>query len=543
MKTTYVLAVAALAVLAGASLVAASPASFGPRSTEKASETPQVSIDLARSLAVAPDGKLVVAGLSRKGGRYVWAVARYSSNGRLDRSFGSGGRVLTEFGSGTVNAADAVAAQPDGKVIVAGSGEVARRGHTGFALARYSVHGRLDPSFGRGGHVVTAFNVLPGEQFSVTAASAVAIETDGKLVVAGGRGGVDSRDFALARYTARGKLDPSFGRGGKVVTALGSSHQAQPAAVAIQPDGKIVAAGWILTRGRQPSSEFVVARFTVRGKLDPSFGRGGSVATGFRLGGEASGVAVQADGKLVVAGSVNTDSFGVVRYTADGKLDPSFGAGGKVITDVASGGAIAHVSGLALQPDRKLVVSGNAEGSITLIRYTAGGDLDSSFGRGGVVITDLGPGRQAQAQAVAIQRDGKIVAAGSSSGDFALVRYTDGGSLDSSFGAGGTTTTPFGDVWRTRLASFFVTRSKGRIVVRWRTASEFDAQGFNVYRGQDGTRRRANPLLIQAKAGFGPSATYAFVDRGALGSTRRYWLQEVTVDRTLRWLGQVRVRR
>jgi hypothetical protein len=88
-----------------------------------------------------------------------------------------------------------------------------------------------------------------------------------------------------------------------------------------------------------------------------------------------------------------------------------------------------------------------------------------------------------------------------------------------------------------------VTRSNGRIVVRWRTASEFDAQGFNVYRGQDGIRRRANLVLIQAKAGFRPGATYAFVDRGALGSTRRYWLQEVTVDRTLRWLGQVAVRR
>jgi Domain of unknown function (DUF5122) beta-propeller len=144
--------------------------------------------------------------------------------------------------------------------------------------------------------------------------------------------------------------------------------------------------------------------------------------------------------------------------------------------------------------------------------------------------------------AAAVQADGKIVTAGNSQGDFTLARYTTSGSLDPSFGSGGRVVTAFGPAWGTRLASLSATRASRGVLIRWRTASEFDLRGFNLYREQNGLRRLANRGLIRAK-GAGLAASYAFHDRRATRSTRRYWLQAVTVDSNLRWFGPVTVRR
>jgi uncharacterized delta-60 repeat protein len=531
MKTSYVLAVAALAVLAGASLAAAGRGSFGPQLTEKAAETPQVSIDIANSLAFARDGKLVVAGLSRKGGRYAWALARYGVGGRLDPSFGQGGSVLAEFGTGVV--ANAVTARADGKILVAGDVALAGHDHTEFVLARYTDHGRPDPSFGTGG---TVFD--PG-----SAANAVATQPDGKIIVAGSSAG----GLALVRYTDRGRLDPSFGTGGKVVTALGSSRAVWARAIALQPDGKIVAAGGIDMGGH---GYFAIARFTADGKLDPSFGHDGWAITAISWWGDAYGVVFQADGKLVVAG-MGGDQYALARYTADGKLDPSFGSGGTVLTTLEAG---SHA--LAIQHDGKIVAAGSISGpdsnyapsfNFAFARYTSSGSLDPSFGRGGMVLTKFRSGAAnlrsgAAADAVAVEPDGKLVAVGSFVGDFALARSTSRGSLDPSFGRGGMVATPFGRLWRTKLASLSATRVSSGVLIRWRTTSEFDARGFYVYREQSGGKQRVNRALIRAN-GTGRGAAYSFRDRVAPRSTRRYLLQEVTVDDSARWLGQVTVRR
>jgi uncharacterized delta-60 repeat protein len=319
MKTRHVLAVAALAVLAAGSLAAAGPASFGSQSTQKASETTQASVDIGRALAITRDGKPVVAGLSRQGSRYAWALARYRADGRLDPSFGSGGRVLTLFPLGGLapEGALAVATQADGKVVVAGGG--------GFALARYTVRGRLDASFGHNGRVLTDFSSVPGGG-PLGIATSVAIAADGKIVAAGFSGSRTAlAEGALARYTARGKLDPSFGQGGKVVTALGAQGTLLDAA-GLQPDGKILVVG---TTNLPAGIAVVVARFTSGGELDPSFGEAGRVVVDSLT--RASGLVVQPDGKIVVAGyldyAAGFPGFRSVlaRYTADGKLDPSFG--------------------------------------------------------------------------------------------------------------------------------------------------------------------------------------------------------------------------
>jgi uncharacterized delta-60 repeat protein len=534
MKTRYALAVAALAVLTAGSLAAAGPASFRPQSTQKASETPQVSVDVARALAITRDGKPVVAGLSRKGSRWVWALVRCGADGRLDPSFGSGGRVLTDFGGGS---ATAVATQADGKLLVAGAGATDSKGDTGFALARYTARGRLDPSFGRNGRVLTAFRKYPGEKFAIANAISVAVESEGKIVAAGWSGGTNAASSAtLVRYTSRGRLDPSFGEGGKVVL---SSHHGGLTAVAVEPDGKIVALGWIGQPMGPPT--VVVLRFTTGGELDPSFGQGGQVRVD-SLAEVPSSFLLQQDGKFVVAG--NLDFAGgaravLVRYTSDGTLDPSFGSGGEVVASDRP----ERLSALALEPDGKLVAAGailpgpsdEGPGNFVLARYTQNGSLDPSFGQGGRVLKTF------PLSTAAVQADGRILTAGNSQGDFVLARYTGSGSLDPSFGSSGKVVTALGPAWKTKLASLSATRASDGVLVRWRTASEFDARGFYVYRGQNGTRLRANRALLLAK-GAGVAASYSFRHRRAPRSARRYWLREVTVDGNLRWFGPVIVR-
>jgi uncharacterized delta-60 repeat protein len=321
--------------------------------------------------------------------------------GDLDPSFGEGGKVTTDVGPGSEMAA-AIAIQADGKIVVAGRGGP----FSDFVLARYNTDGNLDPSFGIGGQVTTDFG---GNN---DAASGVAIQADGKIVAAGSAAPESSCcQFALARYNTDGSLDPSFGTGGQVTTDFGGLDEAS--GVAIQADGKIVVAG----RGG-PSSDFALARYNADGTLDPSFGTGGQVTTDFGgFGDAANGVAIQTDGKIVAAGT----GFALARYNTDGSLDPSFGTGGQVTT---RGGDDAF--GIAIQSDGKIVAAGfisfDFNQDFALARYNVDGSLD------GMVTTDFGDRSGDVAEAVAIQADGKIVAAGGAGPcsppcKFALARY------------------------------------------------------------------------------------------------------------------------
>ena len=240
---------------------------------------------------------------------------------RLDRSFGRGGEVLTNFGAG----ASAVALQPDGKIVVAGTDLTS--GKSDFALARYDADGMLDRSFGNRGRVVTKV----GDEDH---AFGVLVRPDGKVVIAGSAtAGTDAEsgrgDLTLLRYTVDGKLDGSFGTAGQLRADAGV-----PEAVAIQQDRKLVTAG--VRPGpnhREDPRVFALARCTENGSLDPSFGRGGKLLTDFHAGARAVAVVVAPNGKIVAAGTVRTEDFAVARYTSGGRLDGSFGSGGKVVTD------------------------------------------------------------------------------------------------------------------------------------------------------------------------------------------------------------------
>ncbi|HEV8623968.1 MAG TPA: Ig-like domain-containing protein [Acidimicrobiia bacterium] len=344
----------------------------------------------------------------------VVASPAHAAAGDLDSSFGAGGKLTTDFGG--YEGASAVAIQSDGKIVVAGYTSGASED---FAVARYNTNGSPDSSFDGDGKLTTDFGGYEG-------ASAVAIQSDGKIVVAGYTSGA-SDDFAVARYNSNGSLDTGFSGDGKLTTDFGGYEGAS--AVAIQSDGKIVVAGY--TSGA--SDDFAIARYNSNGSLDTGFSGDGKATTDFGGYEGASAVAIQPDDKIVVAGHTSgaSDDFAVARYNTNGSPDSSFDGDGKLTTDF---GGYEGASAVAIQSDGKIVVAGYTSAGVedfAVARYNTNGSLDSGFSGDGKATTDFG-GYEG-ASAVAIQSDGKVVVAGHTSGasdDFAIARYQASGGAD-----------------------------------------------------------------------------------------------------------------
>lgn len=378
------------------------------------------SFSSANSVAVQADGKIVISGSSYNGIKYDSTLVRYNANGSLDMSFNGTGNVTTDFGSDTSNGSG-VALQSDGKIVVAGHSQIVN--NQDFAVARYNANGSLDMSFNGTGKVTTAIG--SGNDTG----RAVAIQSDGKIVVAGESKVGNASDFALVRYNVDGSLDTTFNGTGKVTTAIGTSED-RGYSVAIQSDGKIVVAG---DTYNGTNYDFALVRYNADGSRDPSFNGNGKVSTDFGGSNDSGyGVAVQSDGKIVIAGSSGTGSntkFAVARYNVNGGLDTTFNGTGKVTTTIDINGDSG--SSVAVQSDGKIVVAGTSGISypyydFALVRYNPNGSLDTTFnGIGKVTATFFGSNRS-QALSVAIQGDGNIVAAGGAYGtlDFiALARF------------------------------------------------------------------------------------------------------------------------
>jgi uncharacterized delta-60 repeat protein len=230
--------------------------------------------------------------------------------------------------------------------------------------------GDLDPSFGAGGKVITYFG-------GVDQAHKVAVQTDGKLVVVGTNNYIPGNArVALVRYNPNGNLDPTFGSNGESLTDFGAD--ADGYALALEPDGKIVVTGRIFGNFNGYFN-WIIARFNSNGSLDTTFGSGGRTITDFGSFDAATAVAIQTDGKIVVAGEADSN-FGIARYNPDGTLDSTFGAGGKNVSYFLSGPATA----MAIQSDGKIVVVGGGF-SYGVARYNSNGTFDSSFGVDGKV--------------------------------------------------------------------------------------------------------------------------------------------------------------
>ena len=404
---------------------------------------------------------LVVLYLDMSQGSVHGALKSGTTAGELDPSFGNGGIVTTNIaGDGRSEKINATRIQPDGKIVAAGSSAIGN-----FMLVRYNPDGTLDNSFGNGGKITTDLHGAYEQ------ATALALQHDGRIVVAGSsswQGGV----FALARYNTDGTLDSTFGVSGTVTTQF-DGGSAEIAAIRIQQDGKIVAAG----SGPGVNADFALARYNSDGTLDISFGNGGRVLTDLTPStvsyDHALAVALQRDGKIVAGGSTSSLTpldFALVRYNPDGSLDASFGNGGKEITSFGPD-RNDTIHALEVQQDGRILAAGESRPSpccngnnFALARYYPDGTLDPDFGIKGKLTTDIA-GRDDIALSLALQPDNKFVAAGLAyvssynSPDFALVRYNLDGSLDPDFGNGGKVTTD-----NTEKATTVTVQVDGKIV-------------------------------------------------------------------------------
>ena len=376
--------------------------------------------DHVNSVAIQGDGKIVAAGDSFNEMGTRFALARYNVNGTLDNSFGSNGLVTTTIGtSHPHDVVNSVAIQSDGKILAFGS-SYHNVQDVEFALARYNTNGALDNTFGINGIVTNAAGV------SYVEASSVLIQDDEKILTTGTSYDGANMDFILIRYNKNGTLDNSFGANGTVTTRIiGTDAYAKSAA--IQADKKIVVAGYTYS-----NTYFALIRYNENGTLDDSFGISGMVITPKGL---AESVAIQGDGKIVAAGYYYDglyNDFALARYNKNGDLDSSFGKDGIIATQVGTNGS--NANSIAIQNDGNIIVAGSSNNgsniNFTLVRYSINGTLDTTFGTNGKITTQVGSSDDF-ANFVTIQSDEKIIAAGYSEGYssysvFTLARYNSG---------------------------------------------------------------------------------------------------------------------
>ena len=366
----------------------------------------------ATDVALQDDGRIVVVGGN--------TLARYDINGTLDTGFGAGGVVEVDFYGGVNDVLRAVAIQPDGRIVVAGQTRdgVNSPVQEDFVVARYNPDGTLDTSFGTQGKVITDFESHGDGAYDVLIQNDGAIVVTGSAATIDAFGfGVYHSDFAAVRYTSTGDLDTSFGTDGKVTTNIGGDLDLGYAA-ALQPDGRILLVGRVAPSGGA-DPDFGVLRYNADGTLDTGFGVDGIVRNQTGVWDEAADVVVQPDGRIVVVGYTHVsnlvnpvpDTLTIERYNADGTYDASFGDNGRIMTAVLSPGR-----GVALQPDGGIVVVGaeqtGASADYGVARFDADGELDTSFGTDGLVKVDFF-GDLDIANAVVVQPDGRIVVVGS----------------------------------------------------------------------------------------------------------------------------------
>jgi uncharacterized delta-60 repeat protein len=378
--------------------------------------------------------------------------------GSLDPSFGDNGIVTTPHtATGCGQVVNCSIAIQSDGKIVVAGGATASDGGQEQALARYNTDGSLDSTFGKGGIVTLAEN-NGGPAFGV------AIQTDGKIVTAA----PGNLELAVFRFNTDGALDTTFGSGGVAeIGAAGLFIGPTGGSVAVLSDGKILVA----TSGQLGVGGTLMVRLLSDGQLDSSFGTGGVAPT---LG--TGSMVVLASGKVLGLGA-----FGAVRYDSDGSLDTTFGVDGLSPT---FGGAAAvvplsngkFISASSVATGAPAAVGDSVPQGFIVVRYNSNGTIDTTFGTRGAVVTSFHGESFSSAVALAVQSDGDIVAAGVTEAknpglgqqpsDFALARYTPNGQLDTTFGSDGLVTTAFGTNGGDSAAiSAMAIQADGKIVV------------------------------------------------------------------------------
>ncbi len=394
--------------------------------------------DRIRAIAVQENGSIVVAGsYTRAKDNPDPIVVRYKANGVVDQSFGPNGDVVV-WNTNKLDNANAILVEPGGKIVVAGY-----MGGSMIAVVRLNPDGSYDQTFGENGTALPDLGSARGQ------AHALARQPDGKYLLAGRVAHDGVYRAAIVRLLPNGEVDRAFGEGGVRITQIGEFDGALYS-LAVQPDGKILAAGYTaFQRGTPKLTDFAVVRYNVDGSLDPTFHEDGILTLSLSEGDDnASSVALQSDGKILVVGY---GLFGeelsalIARLNDNGSLDETFATAGIAKLDFGLETSLARAVGV--QPDGKILVAGvtgkSVQRSFAVVRLNADGSFDPAFGAKGRARIHIGT--LADLSAMTLCADGKILAAGTAHcggtsavfGNFAMVRLLPNGSLDRTFGSNG----------------------------------------------------------------------------------------------------------
>lgn len=461
--------------------------------------------------ALQPDGKIVVAGSSYNGDHYAGnyediGIARFNTNGSLDKTFDGDGQLTSGFSDN--DGASAIAIQTDGKILIAVNFNSPFE-YNHLNLIRYNKDGSFDKTFNADQIVQSRFGYYEGK------AASIAIQSDGKIILSATVASEEMAAFLLMRFNIDASLDPAFADNG-----IAKDNEAVSGnSIVIQSDGKIVVAGETLLRryningtldktfsgdGKQTSAfpivsaaiqsdgkivaggtfadDFALARYNTNGSLDNTFSGDGKQITDFSASDNANSIAIVSDGRIVAAGSTSSGSitnFAVARYTINGTLDNTLSGDGTLTDHLRQGNTVYKTT--AVQGDGKIVAGGDR----ILVRYASTGNLDKTFSGNGLQTTDF------SVNSIAIQSDGKIVAAG----DRVLARYNTDGNLDLTFSGDGKQSVNF-------VINSIVIQSNGKIVAGGSSLARYKTDGsLDISFAGDGaivTPFKCNDLAMQS---------------------------------------------
>jgi len=370
--------------------------------------------DLPATMFITSDGKNVQVGSAATDSNTHYLLVRRNEDGTLDKTFGSGGIALADV-NGRDGTASSAVELPNGKYMLVGNSLMKNFSKYTTVLMRFNRNGTVDSSFGTNGSILYSV----GDDYSNDYPSALLLQPDGKLIATGYTAVSCQYVFFAARFLPNGIRDTSFGRNGKKIIPIGNGTLFGNNG-ALQDDGKIIIIGSVQNT-TDYEFDYAMVRLNTDGSLDQTFGANGKVITDFGGNNDfAYGIALQPDKKIIVAGYYNAGNFanaGIIRYNNDGGIDKSFGKSGRAIGTL--GNASINCFSVALQPDNKIVggctawyLSGT-NADYALYRFDSNGKPDSSFGNNGAVITSVTNGLDA-VNTVRTNAKGKILVAGSS---------------------------------------------------------------------------------------------------------------------------------
>lgn len=349
------------------------------------------------------DGKILVAGYYEK----IVYILRYNANGTVDTSFGTDGAgiVYTDL-TNISDYSDTVAdmkIQPDGKIVICGYLNNYNNGDNyDFFIIRYNSNGSLDTTFNGDG--LASYNMGSGDF-----AFALTFQSDGKILVVGKA----ESQFLTIRFNTDGYFDTSFASKGYHLTNPLQNSQSEAREVAIDKDGKIVVAGYSILSS---DTYFTMVRYNPNGVVDTSFGSNGVQKSPTIGSYYCYSMGIQQDGKILLAGNNSGNQIVLMRYSANGFLDAGgFSDGGIVYTN--TGYSYYITNDMVIQPNGKILVAGNAQsysGGVLVARYNIDGSLDASFGSGGILKTNYGGKNIEYLNSITTLSDGKILGSGGS---------------------------------------------------------------------------------------------------------------------------------